>query len=282
MTTTNADLIIAKSKDVLPLHLNKVIAAIARQAIATRDAFSIALSGGSLASFLASLGDAFQDDPEWEKWHVLLADERCVPEDDKDSNVGSLRASFFSQTKIPATQIYGISQELLLTSTTAAVAEAYEKTLRKVMQEFTGGCLDLAVLGFGPDGHTCSLFPDHALLKEQVAWVAPITDSPKPPPNRITLTFPVLNEKTRHVIVCGAGASKGPILQKVIVTVQDDPAALQSYAVSEGKKVGVEIQRNPPPYPCAQVAPHVPSETEPSTLTWVVDEDAMKATDIKY
>jgi 6-phosphogluconolactonase len=71
-----------------------------------------------------------------------------------------------------------------------------------------------------PDGHTCSLFPGHALLEENDGWVAYLTDSPKPPPVRITLTFPVLNHAYRVAFVA-TGAGKQEILHEAL----DEPEA---------------------------------------------------------
>lgn len=65
------------------------------------------------------------------------------------------------------------------------------------------------LLGMGPDGHTCSLFPGHRLLDETSVWVAPITNSPKPPPSRITLTFPIINHAENCIFaIAGQGKSE--------------------------------------------------------------------------
>jgi 6-phosphogluconolactonase len=124
--------------------------------------------------------------------------------------------------------------------------------------------LDIAVLGFGPDGHTCSLFPEHALIQPNQPsdiWVAPIDDSPKPPPQRITLTLPVLTQKTDYIIICGAGGSKQPIISKVC-------ASLSGKTEMDGATQYEGTIAQPPPYPCAMVIPQ-------ASLTWVLDKDAL-------
>mmetsp|Transcript_21401 Transcript_21401/g.35412 ORF Transcript_21401/g.35412 Transcript_21401/m.35412 type:complete len:275 (-) Transcript_21401:87-911(-) len=267
-----ASLIVSPSKADVPAHLNPPIVQICKDAIAARGVFTIALSGGSLPSFLAVMVDSFGDiDPKFDCWHVILADERCVPSTDPDSNLGALQEKLFSQIAVPPSQIYGINEsKLLTTESTAAVAAEYELIVKSVLNK-SGGQLDVAVLGFGPDGHTCSLFPGHDLLNEQTLWVAPIEDSPKPPPKRITLTYPILNTKTRHVIFCGAGGSKAPILKDIFVSVTKESSS------SSSTKYKV-VMKEPFPFPCAGVLPD--SNGVENTLTYVVDQDAMEGVPI--
>lgn len=258
--TYEAALLVAASKAAVPETLNSVIVDCSQAAIKDRGVFTVALSGGSNVGFLASLQNAFDDkgvDPHFDIWHVILADERCVPSTDKDSNMGALQSQVFSKIPIPPSQIHGINEEKLDVSSEAVAAD-YEPIVREVLAK-SGGKLDLAVLGFGPDGHTCSLFPNHSLLKEETKWVASLDDSPKPPPSRITLTYPVLNSKTRNVVFCGAGSSKTPILQGVFDTVKKNESE-QNYNV---------VMKDPSPFPCGAVRP------VDGTVTWVVDADAM-------
>ena len=252
-----------------------------------------------MPNFLQALPAAFKAagvDPQWNKWHVLLADERCVIGTHEDSNLGAIRKYFTDIVDIPKDQVYGID-EALLSEGSEAVARSYNEKVVKPILERSGDILDCVVLvrvscsicsiqylqiattrnsffasvsikGFGPDGHTCSLFPGHKLLNEQSLHVANIDDSPKPPPSRITLTFPVLNKLSRCVVFCGAGASKSPILEAVFSnstrSENDDMEKLGA------KALNVEMN-DPAPYPCAMVRPK-----RDGSLIWVIDEDAAR------
>ncbi|KAH6871136.1 hypothetical protein B0T10DRAFT_591493 [Thelonectria olida] len=91
---------------------------------------------------------------------------------------------------------------------------------------------DLLLLGCGPDGHTCSLFPGHALLRETSSWVAPIDDSPKPPQCRITLTLPVVTHAIRVAFVATGGGKKD-IMKQIFDTNGGLPCSLVNEATGE-------------------------------------------------
>lgn len=73
---------------------------------------------------------------------------------------------------------------------------------------------DVLLVGAGPDGHIASLFPDHPALGETGPVLA-ITDSPKPPASRLTLSMPCLN-KALHAIVIARGAGKAPAVARAL------------------------------------------------------------------
>jgi len=195
----------------------RYVAQISQQSIAARGRFTVALSGGSLPKIICPplVADPLKLQINWSDWHVFWADERCVPLDHPDSSYRLSSEYLFEQVDIPAQQIYPIDASLPVEK----VADAYEKKLRQLFQAGDGQfpSFDLILLGMGEDGHTASLFPGHPLLNESKRWVAPIFNSPKPPPERITLTLPVINQ-AHHVAFLVTGAGKADALSHIFQT----------------------------------------------------------------
>ncbi|CAH9123378.1 unnamed protein product [Cuscuta epithymum] len=85
----------------------------------------------------------------------------------------------------------------------------------------------------GPDGHVASLFPGHPVLQEKQKWVTFITDSPKPPPERITFTLPVINSSANIALVV-PGASKAKAVYSTLRDGSQNPISLPVQMVSPG------------------------------------------------
>lgn len=105
-----------------------------------------------------------------------------------------------------------------LTTSPPPRPHSYAALVDSVLASNSAGSLDVCVLGMGEDGHTCSLFPDHPLLSvvgDDAPSVAYLTDSPKQPPTRLTLTYPVLN-RSRLVLFCAAGEGKSEVFSKMM------------------------------------------------------------------
>ncbi|KAJ3275458.1 6-phosphogluconolactonase [Terramyces sp. JEL0728] len=184
------------------------------KAVQSRGRFTIALSGGSISSILSLK----VQNHDTSKWHFYFADERCVPLDSSDSNYLGF-VSLFAKLNVPKENIHTINPDLVNDPTKAALD--YKEQITKV---FGAGVpkFDVILLGMGPDGHTCSLFPGHALL-DCSDLVAPIFDSPKPPPQRITITFPVINA-ARHAVFIATGEGKAEKLHQMFDLGHDYPA----------------------------------------------------------
>jgi len=197
-------------------ELAKIIEKIADQAIKTKRVFNIAVSGGSQPTQLAScLGEIKTD---WKKWRIFFCDERLVPSDNEDSTYGAYLKAFENVIPITAQQFIPVNTNL----SESQAALDYARKLRSKLPGLRIPKFDLQLLGLGEDGHTCSLFPDHSLLDEKRKLVAPITDSPKSPPVRVTLTYPVLNLSQSIFIVIGS--SKADAVKRILQDNESLPA----------------------------------------------------------
>ena len=252
-------------------RLAAFVARESERSISSNGRFVLAISGGSLPNILAEgLFPADGSGPAasiaWDKWHVFFADERVVPLDHDDSNFKACDATLFSKA-VSLMNSSGESQKAetfrsqirtITMGTPEEAAVAYRESLAGV-----GGKFDLILLGMGPDGHTASLFPDHPLLEETTVTVASISNSPKPPPNRITLTYPIINS-AHTVAFVAAGGSKAENLPKVIL-----PGAIVNMGnEDESSKILSGSQPEPPLLPAARVRP------ETGNLHWFVDSAA--------
>lgn len=175
----------------------RTTAELAVSARSARGAGHICLAGGSTPLHAYELlGELIAD---WSDLHLWYGDERCVPFDDPDSNHGAALARLHAP---------GATWHPMPVALGAEVgAQAYS-------EELAGTVLDVTLLGMGPDGHTASLFPHHPLLSA-TGVAAAIHDSPKPPPERITLTLPTLNASRRIVLIV-TGAQKAEALGRVV------------------------------------------------------------------
>ena len=185
------------------------------------DVFKLAVSGGSLPKTLAKALLAPGDEDgkvDFSKWEIFFADERAVPLDHQDSNYKLLKDELLD--KIPQDLgkpiVHPIDVQYM--DDVQEMADQYQDALMKsfaAKDSVKIPIFDLLLLGCGPDGHTCSLFPNHEILRESDAWVGPVEDSPKPPKNRITLTLPVLTGGIKIAFVA-TGEGKREILGKIL------------------------------------------------------------------
>ncbi len=217
---------------------------IARRSIKARGRFNVALAGGTTPKQLYQLlaSKDFKDQVDWENVFFFFSDERDVSPMSDRSNFRMTNENMLKRLKIPKSNIIRWRTEII---DAVGVAQAYEKTLRTYFELRDGGfpSFDLIILGMGDDGHTASLFPQTQAISESKR-LATSNFVEKLDANRLTLTFPVLNNAT-VVIVLVSGESKAEALKEVL----------------EGK-------RFPEKYPAQSLKP------KKGKVIWALDKDA--------
>ena len=183
----------------------EVIAESARDAVAARGRFVLAVSGGRTPWVMLRELAGFE--VPWKGVHVVQVDERVAPAGDPDRNLTHLRESLLSHAPIPEGQIHAMPVE---NPDLDAAAAAYARTLESLCGR--PPALDLAHLGLGPDGHTASLVPGDPVLEvtdRDVALTAAYRGR-----RRMTLTYPVL-DRARRILWLVTGSEKAAVLPRL-------------------------------------------------------------------
>jgi len=211
---------------------------LARKALAERNEFRIALSGGNtprpVYTELARMGR----DLPWEKILITFGDERCVPPDDEQSNYHMARQALFIPANVPDKSVMRMRGEI---DPQVAAQEYQDGTdllaTRRGEQMYRH---DLILLGLGDDGHTASLFPGTVALEETSRRVV-ANFVPKFNVSRLTFTFPLINQ-ARHVCFLVNAAKHVELIESVL--------------------------KGDPKYPASRVNPAA------GNLTWILGEAA--------
>ena len=190
-------------------------------AVEAHDRFVMCLAGGSVAE--GALDRIALAALPWPQVHIVWADERAVPLSSAESNAGQAMRRW-SGTPMAAASVHPMVHPMVGDASDLDTAALdYERQLIELLGD--APVIDFALLGVGADGHIASLFPGRPSLEESCRLVLVEPDSPKPPPQRITLSLPFL-AGAREVIVAAFGAAK----EAAIVAAVSDPAAVTPVA----------------------------------------------------
>jgi 6-phosphogluconolactonase len=192
--------------DAVALAAAQYIAAAARDAVAERSLFTLAVSGGRTPWVM--LRDLAYESVPWPQVHVFQVDERVAPDGHADRNLTHLHESLLENAPIPREQIHAMHVN-------AVDLESGAREYAATLASLAGAppVLDLVHLGLGPDGHTASLVPGDSVLEVHDADVG--TTGLYQNRRRMTLTYPLIN-RARAILWLVTGAEKREMLARLL------------------------------------------------------------------
>lgn len=193
-------------------------------AAATQEQVHICLTGGTVGIELLrqAAKNPLVDTVDWSSVHFWWGDERFVEIDSQDRNAVGALEGLLNHLPVPEANIHqapAVSADGSGAGSGLSVAEAAEVYANELAQFANADqaypSFAVTLLGMGPDGHVASLFPGHDELLQDESTVVPISDSPKPPAERVSLTRRVINA-SQQVWLVVAGAEKAPALAQAL------------------------------------------------------------------
>jgi len=183
-----------------------------RNALSRSGTYRLGLAGGMTPAAIYEKLALGAEAISWEQVQITFGDERCVGPDHADSNYRMARERLLAKVNLPAENVHRIRGELA----PEVAAHEYETILRSMAAQRGEERYvhDLLLLGLGPDGHTASLFPGSPALQETERDVI-ATIGTKPPPQRVTMTLPLINA-ARHICFLVNDPAKQPVLDEIL------------------------------------------------------------------
>ncbi|RMI27742.1 6-phosphogluconolactonase [Nocardia stercoris] len=189
-----------------------------------RGSASVVLTGGGtgiamLAAVLESPGAI-----DWRQLDVFWGDERFVPAGDSERNDLQARKALLDAVPVDPSRVHAVATSDGEYPDPVEAAAEYDTAVHAYLAEH--GAFDLHLLGMGGEGHVNSLFPHTDAVREEHSLVVAVTNSPKPPPVRVTLTLPAVR-RSRHVALIVGGGAKAEAVAAVLAGADpiDLPAA---------------------------------------------------------
>lgn len=181
-------------------------------ALSVQERCDIVLTGGTVGiAVLASAAEnPLAQAIDWTSVHIWWGDERFVESGHEDRNEGQAQQALLGSLSLPEENIHRMGSADAFESAESAAADYLDTISRAGTPEW-----DVLLLGLGPDGHVASLFPGHRAYTANAASVLAISDSPKPPPIRVTLGLSSIN-RAKQVWVIAAGAAKAEVVARCL------------------------------------------------------------------
>jgi 6-phosphogluconolactonase len=223
---------------------------------------TVVLTGGTMGSSVLEAINASpaRDTIDWSRVNVWWGDERWLPSGDPERNDTQARAALLDSVALDPARVHPFpASDGPLDLDAAAYAQ---ELLAHGGRGSELPWFDITFLGVGPDGHIASLFPEKSGIRETVATVIPVRNSPKPPPERLSLTLPVINSSARVWLVL-AGPDKASALG----------LTLAGASINEVPAAGVEGRRRTLFFVDAEAAAEVPENLVDPGQFWTNEDE---------